>query len=146
MINFDLTKKKGFTSLTNASLSKEDTNRETSVFTNIRKLLSLLTAGMSYRTARAPHLRLCGQLTGQPRVFSPLLSLFHPSPRTVLSPGQNCFFFLKKKKPKCPKKQENSRNGVSSGVGKGTRHVPVLPKDYHTAVAELETNDLLKVR
>ena len=32
------------------------------------------------------------------------------------------------------------------GVGKGTRHVPSLPKDCHTAVAELETNDLMKVR
>ena len=32
------------------------------------------------------------------------------------------------------------------GVGKDTRPVPALPKDYHTAVAELETNDLLRVR
>ncbi len=61
---------------------------------------------------------------------------------TVLSPSH--FFFLKKRNQK-GQNRGNSRN-VSPGVGKRTRHVPAFPKDYHTAVAEMETNDLLTVR
>jgi hypothetical protein len=50
--------------------------------------------------------------------------------------------FFSKKKWKC----EKNRNVVSPSVEKGTRQVPVLPKDYHTTVAELETNDFMKQR
>ena len=38
---------------------------------------------------------------------------------------------------------KNRRNTDSEGVGKDTRPVPPLPKDYHTSVSEMETNDLL---
>jgi hypothetical protein len=71
------------------------------------------------------------------------LSLFHPSPRPSFP---KLFCFKKEIKVLKTKKNENSRNVVSPGVGKGTRHVPALLKDYHTTAAELETHDLLKVR
>ena len=83
---------------------------------------------MPHRTARTPHLRLCGQFTGQPRVFSPLLSLFHPSPRTVLSPGQNCFFSLKKKETKVSQKTRKQQKWCLVRCGEGHQTCTGLTK------------------
>jgi hypothetical protein len=73
--------------------------------------------------------------------FFTLFVPLSPLSSTVLCPCQNYFFFLKKRKPQCPKNEETTEM-LSRQVG----DVPVLTKDYHTSVAELETNDLLKVR
>ncbi len=50
-------------------------------------------------------------------------------------------FFEKKKS-----KNEKEQKCCLSRCGEDTRHVPALPKDYDTTVAELEPNDLMKVR
>ncbi len=80
------------------------------------------------------------------KILNFFLSLFVPlsSLSSIHLPPAEKYFFSSKKK--VSKKRGNSRNIVSPGVGKDTRPVPYFPKNYHTSVLELETNDLLNVR
>ncbi len=65
-----------------------------------------------------------------------------------LSPGPKLSFFLSKKKYPCGKNSviDNLvKQAMSSpGTSKTSRPMTPLPKDYHTAVSEMDTNNLLR--
>ena len=94
---------------------------------------------------RSSHDRTCDEK--KLKIF--FLSLFVPlSPiSSGLLPGPKLSFFLRKKK--YPVKNSVIDNlvkqGMSSpGTSKTSRPMTPLPKDYHTAVSEMDTNNLLR--
>jgi hypothetical protein len=68
-------------------------------------------------------------------------SLFHTFSRHSC-PQDKSFFSSFKKQTKSEKQKATIGIQSSPGVVKGTRPVPPWPKDLHTTVGELQTNDL----
>ncbi len=92
----------------------------------------------------SPHYRTCGEQNSKKKFCLP----FCPSltPRQSFPQARTIFFSLKKRNQKC---KNEERNDLSPRCGEGHQTCALkagLPKDYHTALAELETNDLLRVR
>jgi hypothetical protein len=79
--------------------------------------------------------------------FCPFSSRFDPFHR-VSFPRTKTIFFLPKKKYPCGKNSviDNLvKQGMSSpGTSKTSRPMTPLSKDYHTAVSEMDTNNLLR--